>query len=271
MVDRLKGKVALITGGARGIGRAASRIIHPRGRGGGRSRAMSSMPEDTGASSVEFVRLDVTRDDQWKHVIDNIVANHGKIDVLINNAAICLYEPILETTKAMWDSVLDIDLKSIFFGMREALPHMIMRKQGSIINVASIWGLAGVPNAHAYQAAKGAILNVSKNVACTHGQDGIRCNSLHPGYIVTPMNKDQGPVIEAALINGTLLKRAGTADRNRLCGAFPGERRRELRHRNFARRRRWISRAIDPAMLQILQHPYRTSTLAEERRPLARS
>ena len=75
--------------------------------------------------------------------------------------------------------------------------------------MASIWGLAGVPNAHAYQAAKGAILNVSKNVAATHGQDGIRCNSLHPGYIVTPMNKDQGAVIEAALINGSLLKRAG--------------------------------------------------------------
>ncbi len=109
----------------------------------------------------------------------------------------------------MWDKVLDIDLKSIFFGMREVLPHMIKRKQGSIVNLASIWGLAGVPNAHAYQAAKGAILNVSKNVACTHGQDGVRCNSLHPGYIVTPMNVDQGPVIEAALIEGSLLKRAG--------------------------------------------------------------
>jgi NAD(P)-dependent dehydrogenase (short-subunit alcohol dehydrogenase family) len=105
--------------------------------------------------------------------------------------------------------VLDIDLKSIFLGMREVLPHMIGRRQGSIVNIASIWGLAGVPNAHAYQAAKGAILNVSKNVAATHGQDGIRCNSLHPGYIVTPMNKDQGPVIEAALIEGSLLKRPG--------------------------------------------------------------
>ena len=165
--------------------------------------------EEAGASSVEFVRLDVTKDDQWKRVINGIVEKHGKIDVLVNNAAICLYEPILETTEAMWDKVLDIDLKSIFFGMREVLPYMIRRKQGSIINLASIWGLAGVPNAHAYQAAKGAILNVSKNVATTHGQDGVRCNSLHPGYIVTPMNKDQGPVIEAALINGTLLKRPG--------------------------------------------------------------
>lgn len=209
MVDRLKGKVALITGGARGIGRATAELFMREGAAAVISGDVLDAEDDASASSVEFVRLDVTNDGQWKRVINAIVEKHGKIDVLVNNAAICLYEPILETTEAMWDKVLDIDLKSIFFGMREVLPHMIKRKQGSIINLASIWGLAGVPNAHAYQAAKGAILNVSKNVACTHGQDGIRCNSLHPGYIVTPMNKDQGPVIEAALINGTLLKRPG--------------------------------------------------------------
>jgi NAD(P)-dependent dehydrogenase (short-subunit alcohol dehydrogenase family) len=208
MVDRLKGKVALITGGARGIGRATAELFTREGAAAVISGDVLDA-EDAGASSVEFVGLDVTNDDQWKRTINGIVKKHGKIDVLVNNAAICLYEPILETTEAMWDKVLDIDLKSIFFGMREALPHMIKRKQGSIINLASIWGLAGVPNAHAYQAAKGAILNVSKNVAATHGPDGIRCNSLHPGYIVTPMNKDQGPVIEAALIEGSLLKRAG--------------------------------------------------------------
>ena len=208
MVDRLKGKVALITGGARGIGRATAELFTREGAAAVISGDVLDV-EDAGATSVEFVRLDVTKDNQWKRVIDGIVAKHGKIDVLVNNAAICLYEPILETTEAMWDRVLDIDLKSIFFGMREALPHMIKRKQGSIVNLASIWGLAGVPNAHAYQAAKGAILNVSNNVAITHGQEGIRCNSLDPGYIVTPMNKDQGPVIEAALIDGSLLKRAG--------------------------------------------------------------
>jgi cyclopentanol dehydrogenase len=208
MVDRLKGKVTLITGGSRGIGRATAELFAREGATAVISGDVLDA-EEGATSSVESVRLDVTKDDQWKRVIDGIVEKHGKIDVLVNNAAICLYEPILETTEAMWDKVLDIDLKSIFFGMREVLPHMIRRKQGSIINLASIWGLAGVPNAHAYQAAKGAILNVSKNVATTHGQDGIRCNSLHPGYIVTPMNKDQGSVIEAALINGSLLKRAG--------------------------------------------------------------
>jgi cyclopentanol dehydrogenase len=207
MGDRLKGKVALITGGARGIGRATAELFAREGAAVISGDVLDA--EDSAESPVEFVRLDVTKDHEWKGVVDRIVSKHGKIDVLMNNAAICLYEPILETTEEMWDRVLAIDLKSIFFGMRAVLPRMIARKQGSIINVASIWGLAGVPNAHAYQAAKGAILNVSKNVAATHGQDGIRCNSLHPGYIVTPMNKDQGPVIEAALIEGSLLKRAG--------------------------------------------------------------
>ncbi|MCB8882554.1 SDR family oxidoreductase [Acidisoma cellulosilytica] len=208
MVERLRGKVALVTGGARGQGREMAELFMREGAAAVIAGDILE-PENTSDSSVDFVQLDVTRDDQWKAVIDRIIADHGKIDILINNAGIVMYEPILQTTNAMWDRVLDVDLKSIFRGMREVLPHMIARKQGSIVNVASIWGLAGVPSAHAYQAAKGAILNVSKNVAATHGQDGIRCNSLHPGYIVTPMNKDQGPVIEAALINGSLLKRAG--------------------------------------------------------------
>ncbi|MCB8878360.1 SDR family NAD(P)-dependent oxidoreductase [Acidisoma silvae] len=208
MVERLKGKVALITGAARGQGREMAELFT---REGAEAVIAGDIlePEQTDGSSVDFVRLDVTKDDDWKSVIDGIILKHGKIDILVNNAGIVLYEPILQTTNVMWDRVLDVDLKSIFRGMREVLPHMIARRQGSIVNVASIWGLAGVPSAHAYQAAKGAILNVSKNVAVTHGQDGIRCNSLHPGYIVTPMNKDQGPVIEAALINGSLLKRAG--------------------------------------------------------------
>jgi cyclopentanol dehydrogenase len=107
--------------------------------------------------------------------------------------------------------VLDIDLKSIFYGMKTVLPHMVEAKRGSIINVSSIWGLAGVPSSYAYQAAKGAILNVSKNVAATHGPDGVRCNSLHPGYILSPMNEHQAPDINAALIAGTVLGRPGKA------------------------------------------------------------
>jgi cyclopentanol dehydrogenase len=207
-MDRLKDKVALITGAARGQGREMAELFIKEG-----AKAVISGDvldaKNANNSPVTFVKLDVTKPDQWKATVDKIVADHGKIDILINNAAICLYEPILETTNEIYDRVLDIDLKSIFLGMKEVLPHMIKRKQGSIINVSSIWGLAGVPSSYAYQAAKGAILNVSKNVAATHGQDGIRCNSLHPGYILSPMNEHQAPEINAALIAGTVLKRPG--------------------------------------------------------------
>lgn len=208
MVDRLKDKVALVTGAARGQGREMAELFMREG-------AMAVVSgdvldaADAEDSKVTFVKMDVTQPDQWKSVVADIVAEHGRIDILINNAAVCEYEPILETTDEQYDRVLDIDLKSIFLGMREVLPHMIQRQAGSIINVSSIWGLAGVPNSYAYQAAKGAILNVSKNVAATHGQDGVRCNSLHPGYILSPMNEHQAPEINAALIAGTVLKRPG--------------------------------------------------------------
>ena len=208
MVDRLKDKVALITGAARGQGREMAELFMREG-------AMAVVSgdvldaADAEDSKVTFVKMDVTQPDQWKSVVAGIVAEHGRIDILINNAAVCEYEPILETTDEQYDRVLDIDLKSIFLGMREVLPHMIQQRAGSIINVSSIWGLAGVPNSYAYQAAKGAILNVSKNVAATHGQDGVRCNSLHPGYILSPMNENQAPEINAALIAGTVLKRPG--------------------------------------------------------------
>lgn len=208
MVDRLKDKVALITGAARGQGREMAELFM---REGAKAVVSGDVLDaaDTEDSTVTFVKMDVTQPDQWKSVVAGVVAEHGRLDILINNAAVCEYEPILETTEEQYDRVLDIDLRSIFLGMREVLPHMVRQHSGSIINVSSIWGLAGVPNSYAYQAAKGAILNVSKNVAATHGTDGVRCNSLHPGYILSPMNEHQDPEINAALIAGTVLKRPG--------------------------------------------------------------
>lgn len=208
MVDRMKGKVALITGASRGQGRAMAELFLQEGATAVISGDVLD-PREPEGSRVDFQKMDITKPEDWKRVVDGIIAEHGKIDVLINNAAICEYEPILETSIEQYDRILDIDLKSIFLGMKEVLPHMIARKAGSIINVASIWGLAGVSSSYAYQAAKGAILNVSKNVAITHGPDGIRCNSLHPGYILSPMNENQAPEINAELIAGTSLGRPG--------------------------------------------------------------
>ncbi|WBU37473.1 SDR family NAD(P)-dependent oxidoreductase [Homoserinibacter sp. YIM 151385] len=164
---------------------------------------------DAEGSPVEFAIMDITKADEWSALVDRIVAEHGRIDILVNNAAIVDYSPILDTSEELYDRVLDIDLKSIFLGMKTVLPHMIAQQAGSIVNVSSIWGMAGVPSSYAYQAAKGAILNVSKNVAAAHGLDGVRCNSLHPGYILSPMNEHQADDINKALIDGTVLGRPG--------------------------------------------------------------
>jgi NAD(P)-dependent dehydrogenase (short-subunit alcohol dehydrogenase family) len=219
MVDRMKGKVALITGASRGQGRAMAELFLEEGAAAVISGDVLDARDPEG-SRVDFQKLDVTKPEEWARVVDGIIAEHGRIDVLINNAAVCEYEPILETSIEQWDRVLDIDLKSIFLGSKAVLPHMIERKAGSIINVSSIWGLGGVPNSFAYQAAKGAILNVSKNIATTHGKDGVRCNSLHPGYILSPMNEHQAPEINAALIAGTVLGRPGEAHETAYAALF---------------------------------------------------
>jgi cyclopentanol dehydrogenase len=179
MVDRLKDKVALITGAARGQGREMAELFMREG-------AMAVVsgdvldPADAEDSKVTFVKMDVTQPDQWKSVVADIVAEHGRIDILINNAAVCEYEPILETTNEQYDRVLDIDLKSIFLGMREVLPHMIQQQAGSIINVSSIWGLAGVPNSYAYQAAKGAILTSARTSRPPTARTGCAATPFTP-------------------------------------------------------------------------------------------
>ena len=206
-MDRLTGKVALITGGARGQGRAMAELFTREGATVIAGDVLTA--EDTADSTVEFVTLDVTSEESWKSTVEAIIAKHGKLDILVNNAAIITYESILETTVESWNKIIDVDMKGVFLGMREALPHLIKSGKGAIVNVASIWGLAAVPSAHAYHAAKGAILNMSKNVAAAHGGDNVRVNSLHPGYILSPMNVDQAEDINAALIEGTLLKRPG--------------------------------------------------------------
>jgi len=208
-MDRLAGKVALITGGARGQGREMAELFTREGATVVAGDVLEA--QDTADSTVEFVKLDVTNEASWKSVVDDVVAKHGKLDILINNAAIITYESILDTTVDSWNKIIDVDQKGVFLGMREVLPHLIKSGKGSIVNVSSIWGLAAVPSAHAYHAAKGAILNMSKNVAAAHGGDNVRVNSLHPGYILSPMNADQAEDINAALIAGTLLKRPGNA------------------------------------------------------------
>ena len=208
-MDRLKDKVAIITGGARGQGRAMAELFVAEGAKVVAADVLDPADAEGSGAGIDFVKLDVTKEDAWNAIVADTVAKYGHLDILVNNAAIITYEPILETTPEIWDRIIDVDLKGLYLGMRAALPALIESGKGSIINVSSIWGLAAVPSAHAYHAAKGGILNMTKNVAAMHGPDGVRANSLHPGYILSPMNEDQAEDINAALIAGTLLKRPG--------------------------------------------------------------
>jgi NAD(P)-dependent dehydrogenase (short-subunit alcohol dehydrogenase family) len=165
--------------------------------------------EDTENSPVHFVHLDVTRLQSWQQVVDELIAQEHKLDILVNNAGVIDYTPILDTTEEIWERVTGVDQKGVFFGMKTALPHLIKAGHASIVNISSIWGLAGVPSSHAYQAAKGSTLNMSRNVAAAHGADGVRVNSVHPGYIISPMTVNQDPEISDAITQGTLLKRPG--------------------------------------------------------------
>ena len=204
---RLKGKVALVTGAARGMGHAVSELF---AREGAIVVAGDiTAPEPAYTQPVEAVKLDVASEEDWQSVIAGIVSRHGRLDVLVNNAGIIAYEPLEELDVKSWMRVIAVNQTGVFLGMREAIRVMRMRKSGSIINFSSIWGNAAVAGAHAYHATKGAVRNMTKNAAMTYVGDGIRVNSVHPGFIDTPLTQAQAPEINAFVIGSTPMKRAG--------------------------------------------------------------
>ena len=206
-MNRLQGKVALISGGARGQGREMAELFTREGATVYAGDILEAA--DTDNSEVRFLHLDVTKAASWQAAVETIVAETGKLDVLVNNAGIIDYTPILDTTEEIWDRVIDVNQRGLFLGMRAALPELIKTGNSSIVNISSIWGLAAVPAAHAYQTAKGSILNMSMNVAAAHGKDGVRVNAIHPGYIISPMTVNQDPAISQSIVDGTLLGRPG--------------------------------------------------------------
>jgi NAD(P)-dependent dehydrogenase (short-subunit alcohol dehydrogenase family) len=208
-MNRLDGKVALVSGAAQGMGRETAELFAREGAvvyGGDIHE-----PERPIGDGVRFVSLDVADEASWAAAIARIVEEAGRLDVLVNNAGVIAYEPILETTLESWNRLMSVDLTGVFLGMREAIPAMRDTGGGSIINFSSIWGLAAVSGAHAYHAAKGAIGNMTKNVAVTHAKDGIRANSIHPGHILTPLTERQDEATSAIVIGKTAMQRPGQA------------------------------------------------------------
>jgi NAD(P)-dependent dehydrogenase (short-subunit alcohol dehydrogenase family) len=205
---RLKGKVALVTGASRGIGFTVAELFAQEGAIV--FAGSSSNPSGIFPPGVTGVELDVSKEQHWKRVVADIVAVHQRVDVLVNNAGIAVYDAVHNCSTENWRKVLGVNQDGCFFGMREVIPQMKRHKAGCIINVSSIWGTAAVPGAHAYHATKGALVMMSKNAAITYAGDGIRVNSIHPGFIDTPLTQAQDPAINATIVGLTPMKRAGT-------------------------------------------------------------
>ena len=206
---RLKEKVVLVTGAASGIGHAVSELFAREGATVFASDIAA--PEEPYSPAIEAIDLDVTREDDWATAVDTVVERTGRLDVLVNNAGIIAYQPLDALEMADWLRMIAVDQTGVFLGMREAVRVMRRQKSGSIINVSSIWGSAAVAGAHSYHAAKGAVRNMSKNAAMTYVGEGIRVNSVHPGFIHTPLTDAQAPDLNAAVIDATPMKRGGTA------------------------------------------------------------
>ena len=193
------GKVALISGGARGQGAAEATLF---AREGAKVVIGDILDEEGEAVAAEiaisggearFVHLDVTREDEWSHAVDTAVSSFGKLNVLVNNAAIIFLGRVEDTTVEHWDRVLDVNAKGVFLGTKLAIPEMRKAGGGSIINVSSVAGLVGTPVTTAYPASKGAVRLLTKATAVQYGREGIRANTIFPGPVDTPMLRGVRP------------------------------------------------------------------------------
>jgi NAD(P)-dependent dehydrogenase (short-subunit alcohol dehydrogenase family) len=193
---RLQGKVALISGGARGMGAVEARLFAGEGAkvtiGDVLEEAGRKLEAEITAAGGEalFVRLDVIREADWQQAVAATVRKFGRLDVLVNNAGVSGHGRVEDTGVEEWDRVMDVNAKGVFLGTKVAIPAMRQRGGGSIINISSQLGLVGTDQSSPqYQASKGAVRLLTKATAIQYAKEGIRANSVHPGPIVTPMTE----------------------------------------------------------------------------------
>ena len=224
---RLKDKVALITGAAAAMpgelmgfgGATAHRFVRE-----GAKVFISDVDDELGERAAaaigeagfdaRYVHLDVTSDADWTSAVEAAVSGYGRLDVLVNNAGVCVSKSIEALSEAEWDMELAVHAKGVFLGTRHAIPIMRAGGGGSIVNVSSIMGIVGSPTSPAYSAGKGAIRTFTKSTALQYAEDNIRANSVHPGYADTPMTEVEfaKPEVRQELLAKTPLRRLGTAD-----------------------------------------------------------
>ena len=219
--ERLAGKIVLVTGGAGGIGSAAARCFVDAG-----ATVIVADIDLAGAQRVAAddarlfaMELDVTNDAAWKATFGEVLSRYGRLDALVNNAGIASFRDIETIDDAEWHRTMAVNVDGTFFGCRGAVIAMKATGGGSIVNISSIAGIIGGRNTIAYNAAKGAVRLLTKSVAlhCAHKKYAIRCNSVHPTFIETPMydavvNVSRDPVATAAALAASVpLGRIGRA------------------------------------------------------------
>ena len=189
-MGRLDGKVALISGAARGLGRAMARLFAAEGAkvalGDRRDAEGEAAARELGASAL-FVHLDVTSESDWAAAVAATTGRFGRLDVLVNNAGIAEGAPLWETTLESYRRVIDVNQVGVFLGMRAVVAAMTAAGGGSIVNVSSIDGLIGMDHILSYVASKWAVRGMTKTAARELGPRRIRVNSIHPGFVPTQL------------------------------------------------------------------------------------
>ncbi|MCX7877258.1 MAG: glucose 1-dehydrogenase [Ignavibacteria bacterium] len=193
-MERVKNKVAIVTGGSLGIGKATSILLAKEGAKVAVTDILDKEGEETvneilrNGGIAKYWHMDISKEEEVKKVVDDIAREFGYINVLVNNAAIAgVNKPVHEITSEEWDRVMNINVKGVFYCTKHVIPYMKKAGGGSIINLSSIYGLISAKDVPPYHASKGAVRLMSKTDALFYAEDKIRVNSVHPGYIWTPM------------------------------------------------------------------------------------
>ncbi len=215
-MKKLENKIAIITGGARGMGATNAKLFVEEGAKVVITDILSQegekLAEILGAHCL-FIKHDVSSEDRWNYVVSETEKKFGPVNILVNNAGITFNKSLETTTLDEYERLMRINATGVFLGMKSVLPSMRKAGKGSIINISSIAGMVGFPNALAYVASKYAVRGMTKAAALELAAEGIRVNSVHPGLIETPMimNDEMGPMIDA-ISEGIPMKRTAKPD-----------------------------------------------------------